>query len=164
MGWFAKLLDVSKLYLYKNEINALNMLRCCYIARAVERADGKVIVTYFRDDSYWTLIVVYIVDGCGYMGGRQPWLRYHAIIFSIRSDTQSSISFMRASSFPWTAWPSIRSLFLWNARLHLMKLLRKKATQRQCVEAMATVLLSKVGVVVKLFDFFAIAGRASLSG
>ena len=31
------------------------------------------------------------------------------------------------------------------------------------MEAIATVLLSKVGVVVKLFGFFAIAGRAGFS-
>ena len=100
------------------------------------------------------------------MGRRLPWLRYHAIIISIRSDTQSSIiNFICAASFRWAAWPSVRRLFLWNARLLLMKLLWKKPRQRQCVEAMAMVLLSKVGRSDEtLWNFFAIARGFSKCG
>ena len=50
----------------RKQTPTFNTLHCCHVLGAVERADGKVFVTYFRGHSYWAFIVVKYIDGCGY--------------------------------------------------------------------------------------------------
>ena len=63
---FAQSLDVKKHRLQENSTTAIICCYCCYVVGAVERADGKVIVTYFRSHSNWTFMAANNIDGCGY--------------------------------------------------------------------------------------------------
>jgi len=115
---FAQLIDANKLSLYENKTAAWNRLHCCYIVGAVERADGKVIVTYFRGHSNWTFIVVTNIDGFGYSRLEAPL----ASTLCNNDVLWAELMLHIVASCTWIIWPSFN-----------IKTPNKASTRRQWV-------------------------------
>ena len=127
-------------------------------------AVGGVKVGWSGHQAIGVLIHINTVDGCR---GSWYWLCvlvcwWHHIPTWLSITKSSTISFAHVSSFRWAALPGLLRVFIWDVGLHLMKLLWKNAEQRECVEAMAMVLLSKVGCSCATFLEFLATARGLL--